>query len=73
MTLAQFFGLLRADPAILVPGAAQASQGTPMQAFLQGRAEPILHRRADAEPDAKQAIRKLVRGVVAFRRAGKKK
>ena len=73
MTLAQFFGLLRADPAILIPGAARASQRTPLQLVLTGRAQAILHRRAEAEPNAKRNIRKLVRNVIAFRKAGKKK
>jgi hypothetical protein len=73
MTLAQFFGLLQADPAILIPGAARASQRTPMQVFSYGHGQAILHRRSDAEPGAKRDIRKLVRGVIAFRRAGKRK
>ena len=73
MTLAQFFGLLQADPAILVPGAAQASQRTPMHVVSHGRSQAILHRRSDPEPSAKRSIRKLVRGVIAFRKAGKKK
>jgi len=73
MTLTQFFGLLQADPAILVPGAAHRSHRGPMQVFTQGRANAILHRRSDEEPGGKRNIRKLVRGVIAFRRAGKRK
>jgi len=44
-----------------------------MQMVAHGRDQAILRRRSDAEPDAKRSIRKLVRGVIAFRRAGKRK
>ena len=73
MTFAQFLGLLQADPAILIPGATRASHRGPMQVVAHGRDQAILHRRSEAELDAKRSIRKLVRGVIAFRRAGKRK
>jgi hypothetical protein len=73
MTFAQFLGLLQADPAILIPGGAQSSRHSPMGFISHGRDQAILRRRSDAEPGAKRNIRKLVRGVIAFRRAGKKK